>query len=129
LSFQITILKVLAGYPGGRASLDELRHAVSFLISSGSDWTNRMKRLALIVPDLDIFERSLVMRDQEGWHITDAGRQFLTVLEAAPVPATSENQPAIPAAVIPPRRLRLIGIRKRVRRRSRGEDRNRRSVA
>ena len=125
MSFQITILKVLAGHPGGRASLDELRYAVSFLISSGPDWANRMKRLALIVPDLNIFERSLVLRDHEGWHITDAGRQFLIVLEAAPVAPISENQPAIPVAVTP----RLIGVRKRGRRRSRGEDRNRRSVA
>ena len=39
MSFQITVLKVLAGHPGGRASLDDLRRAVAILISSGSDWT------------------------------------------------------------------------------------------
>ena len=37
ISFQITVLKVLAGHPGGRASLVELRRAVAILISSGTD--------------------------------------------------------------------------------------------
>src|SRR5258707_3498267 len=53
MSFQITILKVLAGHPGGRASLADLRRAVAILISSGTDWTNRTKRLAARAPDLD----------------------------------------------------------------------------
>jgi len=40
VSFQITVLKVLAGHPEGRASLAELTRYVSILISSGPDWTN-----------------------------------------------------------------------------------------
>jgi hypothetical protein len=55
VSFQITILKVLAGHPGGRVVLADLKCAVGLLISSGSDWTDRMKRLAARAPDLDIF--------------------------------------------------------------------------
>jgi hypothetical protein len=50
VSFQITILKVLAGHPGGRVSLAELKHAVAILISSGPDWTDRTKRLAARAP-------------------------------------------------------------------------------
>jgi hypothetical protein len=46
VSFQITILKVLAGHPDGRASVAELTRYVSILMSSGSDWTDRMRRLA-----------------------------------------------------------------------------------
>src|SRR5437667_6680092 len=46
MSFQITILKVLAGHPEGRASLADLKHAMAILISSGSDWADRTKRLA-----------------------------------------------------------------------------------
>src|SRR6266545_1430909 len=49
VSFQLTILKVLAGHPDGRASLADLRRAVAILMSSGPDWTERMKRLALRV--------------------------------------------------------------------------------
>jgi hypothetical protein len=46
MSFQITVLKVLAGHPDGRLSLDDLKRAVAILISSGSNWTDRTKRLA-----------------------------------------------------------------------------------
>jgi hypothetical protein len=35
----------LGGHPEGRASLADLRRAVAILISSGTDWTNRTKRL------------------------------------------------------------------------------------
>jgi hypothetical protein len=42
-------------------------------MSSGTDWTDRMKGLAARAPDLDIFSQSFVVRDAEGWEITDAG--------------------------------------------------------
>jgi hypothetical protein len=54
VSFQITVLKVLAGHPEGRASIADLTSYVSILISSGADWTNRTKRLAARAPKLDI---------------------------------------------------------------------------
>ena len=85
MSFQITVLKVLAGHPEGRASIADLTHYVSILISSGTDWTNRTKRLAARAPKLDIFGDSFVLRDDNGWHITEGGRQFLASLEA-PLP-------------------------------------------
>ena len=117
MSFQATILKVLAGHPRGRASLDEVRHAVSLLISSGSDWTSRMKRLASLAPDLDIFGSSFAVRDNQGWQITDAGRQFLVLLEAAKVPLVSPNKPepviAIIVSATPISAMRLIGTKKR----------------
>jgi hypothetical protein len=63
---------------------------VSILISSGTDWTtNRTKRLAARVPKLDIFADSFVLRDDNGWHITEGGRQFLASLEA-PLPIAAE---------------------------------------
>ena len=55
MSFQITVLKVLDGYPCGRASIDELRRAVAILMLSGTEWTDRTKLLAARVPDLNIF--------------------------------------------------------------------------
>ena len=81
VSFQVTILKVLAGHPGGRVSLAELRQAVAILISSGTEWTDRTRLLAARAPGLDIFSQSLVSRDHEGWQITDAGRALLASIE------------------------------------------------
>jgi hypothetical protein len=100
VSFQVTVLKVLSGHPEGRASLADLTRCVSVLISSGSDWTNRTKCLAARAPKLDIFGDSLVLRDENGWQITDIGRQFLASLEA-PIPVTSreEQGPEIDATV------------------------------
>ncbi len=82
VSFQITVLKVLAGHPEGRASLEELRRAVAILISSGPDWTDRTKRLAARAPGLDIFTQAFVLRDKYGWQITEAGRALLASIEA-----------------------------------------------
>jgi hypothetical protein len=89
VSFQITVLKVLAGHPEGRASIADLTRYVSILISSGTDWTNRTKRLAARAPKLDIFGDTFVLRDENGWHITEGGRQFLASLEA-PLPIAAE---------------------------------------
>jgi len=100
MSFQITILKVLAGHPQGRASLADLKRAMAILITSGSDWTDRMKRLAARAPDLDIFSQSFVLRDNAGWQITDAGRAFLEVLQK-PIQPTSDDRQAPDVAVIP----------------------------
>jgi len=83
VSFQISVLKVLAGYPEGRASLEELRRAVAILISSGPDWTDRTKRLAARAPGLDIFTQALVLCDKSGWQITEAGRALLASIEAS----------------------------------------------
>ena len=81
MSFQITILKVLAGHPGGYLSVADLKRAVSILICSGPDWTARTKRLLARAPGLDIFSQSLVVRDTQGWQITEAGRALLAAIE------------------------------------------------
>jgi hypothetical protein len=97
VSFQITILKVLAGFPKGRDSLDDLRHVVAVLISSGSDWADRTKRLASRAPGLEIFTQGLVLRDIEGWQITDAGRVLLAILESPTFQPISIGRPIEPA--------------------------------
>jgi hypothetical protein len=113
VSFQITILKVLAGHPEGRASRADLTRYVSILISSGTDWTNRTKRLAARAPELDIFRDSFVVRDNDGWQITEAGRQFLASLDE-PLSTASEPAQAIETVITkePPSRaissLRLV---------------------
>ena len=95
VSFQITILKVLAGHPDGRASVSELTRCVSILMSSGSDWTDRMRRLAARAPKLEIFTDTFVLRDDRGWAITDSGRRFLAFLEA-PTPASLKEDEQLP---------------------------------
>ena len=120
VSFQITVLKVLAGHPGGRASLDELRRAVIILMSSGTDWTARTKRMAARAPDLNIFGQSMVLRDSEGWQITEAGRALLASVEG-PVPIHGDEMPqppseiftppAVPPPMAPPTRLILVDRR------------------
>jgi hypothetical protein len=66
VSFQITILKVLAGDPEGRASLAELKQYVAVLTRSGADWSERMKRLAARAPGLSIFSSGYVIRNADG---------------------------------------------------------------
>jgi hypothetical protein len=117
VSFQITVLKVLAGHPGGRASVADLKHAVAILISSGSDWTDRTKRLAARAPGLDIFSQLFVLRDEAGWQITDAGLALLASVES-PIHADNERAPepvATPAPepvpATPP--IRLVGVDRR----------------
>ena len=91
MNFQITVLKVLAGHPGGRASLDDLKRAMAILISSGPDWTNRTKRLGARAPGLDIFSQAFVLRDNAGWQITHAGKAFLAALET-PIQVAATNR-------------------------------------
>jgi hypothetical protein len=97
VSFQITILKVLAGQTEGRATLPELTRQVSILVSSGPDWTDRTKRLAALAPGLDILRSRFVFVDRASWQITDAGRAFLISLET---PTFADNSSAIPENVL-----------------------------
>jgi hypothetical protein len=129
VSFKITILKVLAGSPGGFLPLADLRRDVSILISSGRDWIDRTKRIAARAPGLDIFDQALVDRNAGGWWITDAGRELLSTIERpAPEPAPRVEAPAVvdpPAVAAPP--VPLIGINARRPRRRRSERRVQRS--
>ena len=128
MSFQITVLKVLACHPGGRASLADLTRAVAILLSSGSDWTERTKRLAARAPGLDIFSQSFVQRDEAGWQITDAGRAFLVSVET-PIQIATDNErtseavaTSVPPPASPPIRLVVVnqhGGRRRARARMR----------
>ena len=113
MSFQITILKVLVGHPGGRASLADLKRAVEILICSGPDWTDRTKRLALRAPGLDIFSQSFVLRDDAGWHITDAGRAFLASLEIpSQTNAPDEQSPENLVTTVPPPTLPQMSLQR-----------------
>lgn len=135
VSFQITILKVLAGHPDGPVSVAELTRYVSVLMSSGSDWSERMRRLALRAPKLEIFADSFVLRDDRGWCITDSGRQFLAALEArVSAHAEEQKQPSMPGGMVvtAPSQvqptLRLVVDNTRVSRSGLGPDDTRRSA-
>ena len=70
LSLQIAILKVLVSHPESRATIAALNSDLSILTTSGSDWTNRLRRLAARAPGLDILGQRLILRHSSGWHIT-----------------------------------------------------------
>jgi hypothetical protein len=125
VSFQIAILKILNAQPEGLASLADLKQYLAILTTSGSDWTARMKRLSACAPELDIFGSKFVLRDGAGWQITDAGRAFISMLEAPDVTmAKDERSPEKPVGLLPPPPappVRLVGINvRRVRKSHRG---------
>ena len=106
MSLQIAILKVLVSHPDGRATIAALNSDLSILNTSGSDWTDRLRRLAARAPGLDIFSQRLVLRDSSGWQITPEGWAFLDWLErgaasanvavAEPSPPPPQQPPMLP---------------------------------
>ena len=103
MSLQIAILKVLVSHPEGRATTAALNSDLCILNTSGSDWTDRLRRLAARAPGLDIFGQKLVLCDCSCWQITPEGRAFLDLLErgaaSANAPVAEPRRP-IPATVI-----------------------------
>jgi hypothetical protein len=91
-------------------------------MSSGADWSDRMKRLAARAPDLSIFCSGYVIREDSGWQITDAGRAFLISIEAANCETTVIEheivQPMLAAEPnLPPNVVRFTDLAERRRRR------------
>ena len=93
MNFQVTVLKVLVSYPGGFAAMAELKRDMAILATSGRDWSERTKRLAARVPDLDIFSQGLIERMNGGWRVTDKGRAVLEIMEARPAPVQATEEP------------------------------------
>ncbi|MBB4380326.1 hypothetical protein [Bradyrhizobium sp. SBR1B] len=81
MSFQLSILKILAGQPDGRASIEVVKQHLAIYYSSGSEWPARMKRIASRAPQLDIFGQRLIEREAGCWIITEEGRKYLETLE------------------------------------------------
>ncbi len=84
MNFQVTVLKILVAYPDGFAVMEDLKRDMAILATSGRDWSDRTRRLAARVPDLDIFSQGLVERIGGGWRITAKGRSVLELMEARP---------------------------------------------
>ena len=129
MSLQIAILKVLVSHPEGRATIAALNSDLCILNTSGSDWTDRLRRLAARAPGLDIFGQRLILRDSSGWQITPEGRAFLDWLERG---AASANVPLAEPSPPPPQQppLLLVGVTRwqRLTRRGRFADPRRRSA-
>jgi len=81
VSFQLSILKILAGQPHGRASIEIVKQHLAIYYSSGPEWSERMKRIASRAPQLDIFGQRLIEREAGCWIITEEGRKALETLE------------------------------------------------
>ena len=116
MSLQVTILKVLASHDSGRATLASLNRDIAILSASGAEWSVRIKRLAARVAAIDIFGSGYVLRDAEGWQITEAGREFLDALEAITqdnqAPVMIRRRPDVPeVSVRPEGTLIVIGHR------------------
>ena len=84
MNFQVTVLKILVSYPDGFAVMADLKRDMAILATSGREWTDRTKRLAARVPNLDIFSQRLVERENGGWKITAKGRTVLEFMETHP---------------------------------------------
>jgi hypothetical protein len=130
VNFQVTVLKVLVSYPGGWASLADVKRDVAILVTSGQDWSERTTRLAARLPGLEIFSQGLVERLDGGWRITEAGRSALDRMERKPAPAESaQAQITVPEpspAIAQPASLVVAGAdRRRIERRWRRRRPNR----
>lgn len=96
LGLQIAILKVLASYPDGRATVAAMKNDLAILGGAGVAWSQRLKALAARAPSLDIFSEGFVIRDSDGWQLTPAGRKALHRIEhPAPAKAATPKLEAI----------------------------------
>lgn len=68
---------------------------MAILATSGRDWTERTKRVAARVPDLDILSQRLIERLNGGWRIATKGHAVLEFMEAR---SAAETGPAVQAA-------------------------------
>lgn len=122
MNFQVTVLKILSSYPGGFATMADIKRDMAILATSGRDWAERTKRLATRIPGLDIFSQGFVERESGGWRITEKGQAALELMEPRDRHApTMENTAAGPEEP-PATRLQLPDERAR-RRRQRREKR------
>src|SRR4051794_5181889 len=96
-NFKLTVLNVLAASAGGSATLAELRRDVPIILADKIE-TEQLKRFRAL-GDIDIFQSGLLLRNDTGFEITEAGFALLQSLEspsAAPVlVASNSTSPAL----------------------------------
>jgi hypothetical protein len=102
VNFQVSVLKILAGYPTRLATLRELKRDLSLLATSGKDWSDLTSRLAAGFPKLDIFALGLVERYSFGWRLTHKGLLVLEMMENEAKAGLTGGAPAIERPSQPP---------------------------
>ena len=109
MRYKFDLLNVLAKSPGGRVTLDEARRAVEAAMTSAGQ-TEQLSRF-FALGDIDIFQSGLVLQDDAGLRITDAGLSLLHSLESPSSP------PFDPYSDSPPVRLtdKDAGLTERIR--------------
>jgi len=80
--FKVAILTVLATRPDGRVTLDELKDEVCALAAEADP----SEEIASALDEVDIFQSGLVIPEDDGLRITDAGRSALKALAASNEP-------------------------------------------
>lgn len=130
MSLQVAILKVLASYSDGRATVAAMNSDLAILAGAGIAWSQRLKMLAARAPGLDIFSEGFVIRDSDGWQLTPAGRKALYLIEhpAPPRAAAPKLEIVRPSAPVRTDRARttipIVGRNDRRRRRRVAEERS-----
>jgi hypothetical protein len=81
MNFQVSIMRILSGYPNGLATSADLKRDLAILATSGQDWATRSRKLAAVFPSLDIFKLRFVERYCFGWRLTKKGRIALEMME------------------------------------------------
>jgi hypothetical protein len=79
-NFKLAVLNALAKSAGGRATLDEVRREVEIILAN-DDQTEQLERFSAL-GDIDIFQSGLLLRDEAGFQITEAGLSLLQSLES-----------------------------------------------
>jgi len=82
VNFQVSVLKILASYPGRLVTQCDLKRELALLATSGKDWADFSKRLAAGFPQLDIFSSGFVERYSFGWRLSQKGADALQSMEA-----------------------------------------------
>lgn len=94
MKFKLAILNVLAKSSGRHLTLDEVKREAKLLAASEGQ-TAQLQRFSAL-GDFDIFKSGLILRDEAGLQITEAGRSLLQSLESesesAVFPTTSGLQ-------------------------------------
>lgn len=128
MSFAVSILKILAGQPEGRAPVARIKEYLEIFYTSGPEWTERTKAMAARAPGLDIFTQGLVVRENGEWRITAEGVAALAAMESPPsetMVLPEEDAAPIDAAFLPLPPARQERRSKRAARRKRARERRR----
>ena len=89
VNLQVSIMKILASYPGGLASVDNLTRDLKIFAGSGPDWAHRTKHMAADLPERGIFGAGFVERYSFGWRLTARGLKALEEMENGALTVTS----------------------------------------